>query len=112
MPANDALRVEPNATALANTLTSGAATEFAATVPAQPTHAVAKSVADATQAESMWAPSIAAGASIRADVLRAAAALAPHLAAVGQQNEQALGDTVLTDEQNAKDLTPHPVMDA
>lgn len=112
MPANDALRVEPDATALANALTSGAATEFAAKMPAQPAHAAAKSVAHAAQAESMWAPSIAAGASIRADVLRAAAAVAPHLVAVGQQNEQALGDTVQTDEQNAKDLTGHPVMEA
>ena len=112
MPANDSLRVEPDATSLANALTSAAATKFAAKLPAQPTHAAAKSVADVTQAESMWAPSIAAGASIRADVLGAAAAVAPHLAAVGQQNEQALGDTVQTDEQNAKDLTAHPVMDA
>ncbi|MEB3980166.1 hypothetical protein OQ968_02685 [Mycobacterium sp. 663a-19] len=112
MAADDSLRVEPDAAALANALTSGAATQFAVKMPAQPAHAAAKSAADATQAVSMWAPSIAAGASIRADVLGAAAAVAPHLAAVGQQNEQALGDTVQTDEQNAKDLTAHPVMEA
>jgi hypothetical protein len=112
MPANDSLRVEPDATSLANALSSGAVVRFAANLPAQSGHAAAQSAVDASQAESMWAPSIAAGASIRADVLRAAAAVAPHLAAVGQQNEQALGDTVRTDEQNAKDLTAHPVMEA
>ena len=94
MPADDSLRVEPDATALANALTSGAAAQFAAKLPAQPAHAAAKSAVDAAQAESMWAPSIAAGAAIRADALAAGAALAAHAAAVAKQNEQALSDTV------------------
>ena len=60
----------------------------------------------------MWAPSIAAGAAIRADVLAAGATLAPHAAAVAKQNERALSNTVQTNDQNAKDLTAHPVMEA
>lgn len=109
---DDSLRVEPDATALANALTSGAAAQFAAKLPAQPAHAAAKSAVDAAQAESMWAPSIAAGAAIRADVLAAGATLAPHAAAVAKQNERALSNTVQTNDQNAKDLTAHPVMEA
>ena len=42
----------------------------------------------------MWAPSIAAGAAIRADALAAGATLAAHAAAVAKQNEQALSNTV------------------
>lgn len=111
MHADDSLKVEPDATALANTLTSGAAAQFAAKTSVQPAHAAAKSAADAAQAESMWAPSIAAGAAIRADALAAGAALAPHATAVAKQNEQALSNTVETNERNAKDLTAHPVME-
>ena len=92
-------------------LASGAVAQFAAKLPAQPGHAAAQSVVDATKAESMWAPSIAADAAIRADALAAGAALAPHAGAVTKQNEQALSDTVETDEQNAKDLTGHPVVE-
>ena len=75
-PANDFLRVEPDATSLANALTSGAAAQFAAKLPAEPGHGAVQSVVDAAQAESLWAPSIAAGTAIRADALAAGAALA------------------------------------
>jgi hypothetical protein len=111
MPANDFLRVETDATSLANTLTSGAAAKFAAKLPADAGHAAAQSVVDATQAESVWAPSIAAGAAIRADALAAGAALAAHATAVAKQNEQALSPTVATNEQNAKDLNAHRVIE-
>jgi hypothetical protein len=111
MPADESLKVEPDATALANTLTSGAAAQFATKASVQPAHAAANSAVDAAQAESMWAPSIAAGAAIRADALTAGASLAAHAAAVAKQNEQALSNTVQTDEQNAKDLSAHPVVE-
>lgn len=111
MPANESLRVETQATSLANALTSSAAAQFAAKVPAEAGHGAAQSVVDAAQAVSLWAPSVAAGAAIRADVLAAGASLAAHATAVAKQNEQALSDTVATDEQNAKDLTAHPVVE-
>lgn len=111
MPANDALRVETSATSLANTLTSAAVAQFAAKLPAEAGHGAGQSVADAAQAVSMWAPSVAAGAEIRAGALAAGASLATHAAAVAKQNEQALGDTVATDQQNVKDLTAHPVIE-
>ena len=111
MPANDFLRVETDATSLANALTSGAAAQFAAKLPAEAGHSAAQSVVDATQAESLWAPSIAAGTAIRADALAAGAALAAHATAVAKQNEQTLSATVATNEQNAKDLTAHPVIE-
>lgn len=110
MPANDSLRVETDATSLANTLTSGAVAKFAAKLPAQSGHAAAQSAVDAAQSESIWAPSIAAGAAIRADALAAGAALAAHAAAVAKQNEQALSSTTATNEQNAKDLTARPAV--
>ncbi|BCP14018.1 hypothetical protein [Mycobacterium paraintracellulare] len=111
MDATNSLRVETDATSLANALATGAAAQFAAKLPAEAGHGAAQSVVDAEQAESLWAPSIAAGAAIRADALAAGSSLAAHAAAVAKQNEQALSDTVATNEQNAKDLTAHPVVE-
>ena len=59
----------------------------------------------------MWAPSVAAGAAIRADALAAGAAMAPHASAVATENKQALSDTVETEQQNTQDLTAHRVME-
>jgi cell division septation protein DedD len=109
--ATNSLRVETDATSLANALATGAAAQFAAKLPAEAGHGAAQSVVDVAQAESLWAPSIAAGAAIRADTLAAGSSLAAHATAVAKQNEQALSDTVATNEQNAKDLTPHPVVE-
>lgn len=111
MPANESLRVETDATSLANALTSSAAAQFAAELPVEAGHGAAQSVVDAAQAVSLWAPSIAAGAAIRADALAAGAALAAHTTAVAKENEQALKSHVENDQQSARDLTAHPVVE-
>jgi hypothetical protein len=110
MQTDNVLQVMPGAAESANMLTGSATVEFAATVPEQAAHGAAATAAGGAHAASMWAPSVAASAGVDQEVAGAAAALAPHGGKVAQRNDQSLTEDVETDNQNAEDLTPHPVV--
>ncbi|CQD24596.1 hypothetical protein BN1232_06280 [Mycobacterium lentiflavum] len=110
MQTDDVLQVMPAAAESANTLTGSAAVEFPAAVVEQAAHGAAVAAVGGAHVASMWAPSVAASAGVDQQVGGAGAALGPRGGKVAQRNDRSLTADVETDNQNAEDLTPHPVV--
>ncbi|MGO9101420.1 MAG: hypothetical protein ACLP9Y_18985 [Mycobacterium sp.] len=104
------MQLVPEPTAVANANTTAVAAELTTSTAAASAGALSGVAAEGGAVASMWAPVPLLSAAVDQQATHVAAAVASRGGKVARANDEALTDTVATDEQNRRDLTAYPVV--